>query len=205
MVQTLRNLCGLAVFHVLRAGLHSPSCSGSGVVVSRLNGGGWSPASAINVDLELPQDVEVADIVVMFKGQSDLDGLLNPDAKFGKGHVSEPGPIPRSDAPAAQLRSSFQDKGPLLSYAKSKGQLVELNLRHLALREVNAENERFYGVSGITMREILSGQAKTPSGTSGDLYSTLNAIDQANPSLSGLPKPGKCPGDCRVRAPTIVS
>jgi hypothetical protein len=80
-----------------------------------------------------------------------------------------------------------------------------MDLESMIIREANAENGRFYGLPGVSAREILSGQTKTSSSASDHLYSTLNAIDQQRQSLSGLPKPGKCPGDCRVRAPMTAN
>lgn len=72
------------------------------------------------------------------------------------------------------------------------------------IRTADGVNEGFYGVPGVSVEGILSGQVKPPSGTSAQLNSTLNALEQQNPSLSGLPKPGSCPGDRRIRAPATT-
>lgn len=186
---------------MLRAGLHSPAASGSGVVVSRLPDGKWSGASAIVVDYDLPQGVDVVDIVIIANGQDSLELLSSPNRTLGKTLNIEPGPIPESDAYAAQQRATPRRKDVTLYYVKSKGHLTEMDLRQMVIREANAENERFYGVPGVSAKEILSGRAKPSSGASDQLYSTLNSLDKHSQSLSGLPKSGKCPGDSRVRAP----
>jgi hypothetical protein len=155
-------------------------------MISRLPDGKWSSASAIVVHYELPEGVDVADMVVLVNSE---DGF-NP-----------PGPIPQSDAPAASLRTMPRQKDLGFFYAKSKGELLEVDLRYLVIREATAENERSYGVPGVSARKILSGQVSIPSGTPDQLYSTLKALDQRSLSLSGLPKPGKCPGDRRIKAP----
>jgi lipid-binding SYLF domain-containing protein len=201
MAQVIRECRGLAILHVLRAALHSPAASGSGVVISRLPDGKWSGASTIVVDYDLPPGVDVADIVIVVNDQNGLDLISSPSEMLGKDLTIEPGPIPESDAYAAQQRMTPRKKGITIYYVKSKGHLAEMDLKPVIIREANAENERFYGVPGVSAKEILSGQIKTSSGASDYLYSTLNAIDQQRPSLSGLPKSGKCPGDCRVRAP----
>jgi lipid-binding SYLF domain-containing protein len=190
--------------HVLRAGLHSPTASGSGVVVSRLPGGKWSGASAIVVDYDLPEGVHVADIVIVINDQHGMDLVSSPSAMLGKSLTVEPGPLPETDAYAAKQRPIPRKKGVTLYYVKSKGHLAEMDLKPLVIREANAENERFYGVPGVSAKEILSGQTKTSSSASDQLYSTLDAIDHQRQSLSGLPKSGKCPGDCRVKAPTTA-
>jgi lipid-binding SYLF domain-containing protein len=205
MAQVVRECHGLAVLHVLRAGLHSPAASGSGVIVSRLPDGKWSGASTIVVDYDLPPGVDVADIVIVVNDRNGLDLVFSPSGMLGKDLAIEPGPIPESDAYAAQQRTTPQKKGATLYYVKSKGHLAEMDLESMIIREANAENGRFYGLPGVSAREILSGQTKTSSSASDHLYSTLNAIDQQRQSLSGLPKPGKCPGDCRVRAPMTAN
>jgi lipid-binding SYLF domain-containing protein len=174
------------------------------VVISRLSDGRWSGASAIIVDYDLPQGVDVADVVIVVNNEDGLDVLSRPGGMLGKSLIVEPGPIPKTDAPGAQLRETPRKKDVGFSYAKSKGHLIEMDLRPLVIHEATGENERFYAVPGISAREILSGQVSTPSGASDHLYSTLKAVDQEAPSLSGLPKPGKCPGDRRVRAPTAI-
>jgi lipid-binding SYLF domain-containing protein len=170
-------------------------------MISRLPDGEWSSASAIVVHYELPEGVDVADVVILVNSKDGFSPRWNPCGLLELGLNIAPGPIPQSDAPAASLRTMPLQKDLGFSYAKSKGELLDVDLRYLVIREATAENERFYGVSGIPAREILSTQVSTPSGTSDQLYSTLKALDQRNLSLSGLPKPGKCPGDCRIKAP----
>ena len=43
----IRHCKGLAIFTVLRTGLHWSGAGGSGIIVSRLPNGGWSPPSGI--------------------------------------------------------------------------------------------------------------------------------------------------------------
>ena len=203
--QVIGNCRAIAIFHVLRSGLRSPSASGSGVIISRLHAGQWSNASAIIVDLELPEGVDVADILVIVNNQGDLDAISREARSTGQRPKIEPGPIPESDAYAAQMRKQPGESTRNFFYAKSKGHLLQLDLELLTIREASEENERFYGVSGVSVEEILSGQVKSPSGTLAPLGSTLTAVEQQNPSLSGLPKPGNCPGDHRIKAPVATS
>jgi lipid-binding SYLF domain-containing protein len=171
------------------------------VIISRLPDGKWSSASAIVIHYELPEGVDVADVVVLVNSEDGFKPRLTPGGLLELGLNIAPGPIPQSDAPAASLRTMPRQEDLGFFYAKSKGELLEVDLRYLVIREATAENERFYGVPGVPAREILSGQVSTPSGISDQLYSTLKALDQRSLSLSGLPKPGKCPGDRRIKAP----
>lgn len=201
----IKNARGLAIFHVLRAGLHSPSGSGSGVAISRLPDGKWSSASAIFVDYSLPEGIDVADIVFVMNGEDGFGTISSPGDRLARGHTIKSGPIPQSDVAGAAMRKTPRSKDVSLFYAKSKGELIELDLEDLVIREASGENERYYGVPGVASSEILSGQVRTPSGVSDQLYSTLSAIDQQSQNLSGLPNPGKCPGDYRVRASTAAN
>lgn len=175
------------------------------MIISRLSSGKWSGASAILVDFDLPDGVDVADIVVVLNNEESLNFVSGQGGMIGKGLTIEPGPIPPTDAPAVQSRTAPRRKDLNFAYAKSTGHLLEVDIKPLIIHEANGENEQFYGVPGISAKEILSGQVRTPSGASDHLYSTLDALDQRAPSLSGLPKPGKCPGDCRVRAPATTA
>lgn len=172
------------------------------MIVSRLPDGKWSGASAIVVDYALPPGVDVADIVIVINDETGMDLISSPTGTLGNGIAVEPGPMPESDAYAGQQSKIPRKRDVTLYYVKSKGHLAEMNLKSMAIREANAENESFYGVQGVSAKEILSGQTKTSSSASDQLYSTLDAIDHQRQNLSGLPKAGKCPGDCRVRAPT---
>lgn len=134
----------------------------------------------------------------------ELDAISRQAQSPGKGLKIEPGPIPQSDAYAARMRKAPGETTTNFFYAKSEGQLRQLDLKHLVIRVPDGENERFYGVPGISVEEILPGQVKSPSGASAQLNSTLNALEQQNPSLSGLPKAGSCPGDRRIRAPATT-
>ena len=96
------------------------------------------------------------------------------------------------------------DKDRVFLYAGSKGRLLEMDIKPMIICAADAENEQFYGVHGISPRQILAGEVSTPSGASDLLYNTLNALYQRSPHLNGLPGPGKRPGDCRVKALVTV-
>lgn len=174
------------------------------MIVARSNAGKWSGASAILVDYDLPQDVDVADIIVVLSNEAQLSAVSDSNVMLGNVLAIEPGPIPPSDTPTGQLHNMPQNADFAFSYAKSKGKLLELDLKSMIIRAADAENERFYGVSGIAGSEILSGQVGTPSGVSDHLQNILNALDQQSLHMSGLPESGNCPGDCRVKAPVTV-
>lgn len=141
----------------------------------------------------------------MLNNQDVLNAISRQVQSPGKAFKTEPGPIPESDAYAAHMRKAQEESTSNFFYAKSKGHLHQLDLEHLEICEASGKNENFNGVLGVSVEQLLSGQVKSPSGASAQLNSTLAALEQRNPSPSGLPKPGNCPGDRRVRAPRATS
>lgn len=183
------------MFHLLRDGLNAPQISGSGVLVNRLPDGTWSGPSAILIDYKpnlVPTDIDALDVVLVINDRGAMDSLSDCVVSLQRCLTVATGPVSQG--------RSVQTSASAWSYAKSRGERVEVDLGHLVLREATKENARFYGVEGVSGREILSGQAKTPTGVSDYLSRMLNVMDSRSGNLSGLPKPGKCPGDRRLKA-----
>lgn len=174
------------------------------MIVSQSDAGKWSGASAILVDFDLPQGVDVAEIVILLNEKDHLDALSSPNVMLGKALTIESGPTPQSDTLSGQLHNMPHATDRAFLYAKSQGQLVEVDLKPMTIRAADEENERFYGVHGISQTQILSGQVGTPFDASDHLYGTLDALTQQSMHMSGLPGSGNCPGDCRVKAPVTT-
>lgn len=160
-------------------------------------------ASALLVDGgTLPQGVDVVDVVLVINDKTSMDALLGSDTMLGKCLPLAAGPIPRSGAPACKSFTAPLSSPSTFYYTKSKGELLDMDLSELILREAADANERFYDLAQISAREILSGKVKTPTGVAGHLNNILKTLDERSGSMSGLPKSRKCPGDCRVRVPS---
>ncbi|WPH03537.1 SH3 domain-containing protein [Acrodontium crateriforme] len=198
--QIIKKCHGLAVFHLLRDGLNSPTANGNGVLITRLPDGKWSGASAILIDnnTPFPSGVDVMDVVLVINDKHAMDTLMDDTVAVSKCLTVAPGAIPQSETQTSQSLHGPPDQAQVWSYAKSKGELVEFDLGSIVIREEATQNETFYGIAGISRREILSGQVKTPS-IRNHLSSTVDQLDKQTGSLSGLPRPGRCPGDCRVK------
>lgn len=155
----------------------------------------------VDHELSFPPGIDVLDVVLVIKDRHGMDTLLDSIVALQKCLIVAPGPIPRSEALPYQSPYASPAEASVWSYAKSKGKLIEVDISRLVIRESADGNERFYGVPGISGREILSGQAKTPAGMTNHLSETIRALSTQSKDLSGLPKPGKCPSDRRVRTP----
>lgn len=191
------------MFYLLRDGFGSPAASGSGVLISHLDDGKWSGPAAILVEnkASLPSGVDVLDVVLVVNDKNAMEALLDPVVALKKCLSVAPGPIPHSEALGVQSPTTTAGNASVWSYAKSKGELVEIDLSELVIRDAGDENELYYGVAGVSRREILQGQAVPPSGVSDHLSSSVRSFERQTGSLSGLASAGKCPGDCPVSAP----
>lgn len=174
------------------------------MIISQSKSRKWSAASAILVDFDLPQDVDVADIVIVLNDESHLTAVSGPNVMLGKALTTEPGPMPASDTLSGQLHNMPRKTDRAFFYTKSQGRILEMDIRPMIIRAADEANEQFYGVDGISPSQILSGEVGTPSGASDHLYSTLDALSQQSMHMSGLPGSGKCPGDCRVKTPVTT-
>lgn len=205
--QLIRNCHGLAVFRLLRHGLCSTVADGSGVLVTQSPDKKWSGTSAILIDSKstFPRGIDVLDVMLIINDKHSMDILLDPIVALQKCLHVNPGPIPQSGGFSHSSVQALDFKGSIWSYAKSKGELAQIDLSCLVIREYTKENERFYGVEGVTGKEILLGHAKAPSGTTDHLARTVHALVKQNIDLSWLPRGRKCPGDYRVRSPPATN
>ena len=153
MLQILKKCHGLVVLHLLREGLRSPDASGSGVIVARLLNGDWSDAAGILVDFDgnLGSGVDVVDVTLVINDCHAVSSFLEGDCILGKTIRIAPGPLPKSDAGSVSSYSSKPSDAPVWYYAKSKGQLLEVDLAGLRIRDAGVSTEQYYGA-----QEILS-------------------------------------------------
>lgn len=179
----------------------SPYASGSGVLVSWLDDRKWSGASAILADYDLPDGIDVADIIVVINDEVSLNALSHSSSVLGEDLAIKLGPISQSEASTTKPQAVSQRENISLVYVKSKGQLLDIDAKDMMIRHASKENARFYNDLNVSAQEIISRQVRILDEALDHLHSTLGALGKLDTDLSGLPKPGKCPGDCRVRAP----
>lgn len=189
------------ILHLMKSDLCSPHASGSGVVIARLPDGKWSEAAGVLVDFhaDLPTDVDVADVVLVVNDKYSVGILSRDDCILGKSLRIAPGPILKSDAGTESSYLTDSTDVPAWVYAKSKGQILDLDLSGLIVREALSENERAYGVAGISTREMMSGTVKGPARSTNYLFDTVSALESQSGDYSRLLAPGSCTSDRRIR------
>lgn len=137
------------------------------------------------------------DCVCVINDDQAIQALSQPRCVFGEDFSYGPGPM------GGSMNDSEvkQPWAPVWVYVKSKGHAIEAQVKGTAILERKDENERFYGVNGLSARQILAGEVKAPSGPASQLQEVLNAVEEQKHDSSSLPPSGKSPGDYVVKMP----
>ena len=160
--EIIRNAKGLAIFATLRAGLWiGAGAGGSGVLLSRLDNGTWSPPSAIRLHADgdaLPPGMDIYDCLLVVNTDDSMKALRENEMIIGSGTGIAPGPL-GCDA----KRETPPDEGqvPMYSYVKGHRFSVDFCPVGTTLFEQADENEKFYGQQ-ISAKEILDGNVLAP-------------------------------------------
>lgn len=76
--QVIRNCRGLAIFTVMRMGIHLSGAGGSGIVVLKMPNGGWSPPSGILIHTMgwgLVAGADIYDCVCVINNDRGMEGF----------------------------------------------------------------------------------------------------------------------------------
>eukprot|EP01111_Echinosteliopsis_oligospora_P010664 TRINITY_DN3377_c0_g1_i1.p1 TRINITY_DN3377_c0_g1~~TRINITY_DN3377_c0_g1_i1.p1 ORF type:complete len:428 (-),score=107.50 TRINITY_DN3377_c0_g1_i1:29-1312(-) len=178
--EVIRNAKGLAIYTVMRTGLHFSGAGGSGIVIARLQDGSWSPPSAIVVHtlgVGLVAGIDIYDCVVVINTDEGLDGFTRFRGTIGGEISAAAGPV----GGGAMVDTEFLRRPKALwTYTKSRGLYVGVQIDGTIVGERHTENERYYGVRGIRTPQILSGLVHLPPPQQAflsPLWETLSLID----------------------------
>ena len=184
-LEVLKGCAGLAIFNVYRTGAISASLSaGSGVVVSRLPDGSWSPPSAFTVSsvgVGLMIGLDVYDCVCVLNTPAQVTAFTSSRMSLGAESSVASGPASCVNMPLNK------DMRPIWSYMKSRGAWAGVQLDGTVIVPRSEANATFFERKGITPQLILNGNEPWP--TKGQtLLNVLEAID-SRANLTQLPVP----------------
>lgn len=152
---------GIAVISYCKMGFFVSARGGSGIVVAKLPGGGWSAPSAVGVagiggGLEFGAEMTAIIMMLMYKNAVKAF-MKGKNLTLGGGISVAAGPIGRD------LEADVAVKSPaaMYTYAKAKGLFVGISLSGTVILERKKCNEKFYG-PGTRAYDILSGSTKPP-------------------------------------------
>lgn len=123
--QVIANAVGLAIFTTLRGGWYVTGAMGSGLLVSRLPDGSWSPPSAIqvlSVGAGLQFGVDIYDCVCVINTREALSAFTNTRVSIGGDMAVSAGPWGAGSA--VEVGTSMGSKSEEEKMRKKKGKEV---------------------------------------------------------------------------------
>ncbi|TKA45291.1 hypothetical protein B0A54_04387 [Friedmanniomyces endolithicus] len=204
--EVIRNCKGLAIFTVMRVGLHWSGAGGSGIIVAKMPDGQWSPPSGIlihTIGFGLVAGADIYDCVCVINNENGMDGFTRVRATVGGEISAAVGPLGGGSTVDSEV---FKRQSAVWTYTKSKGLYLGVQIDGTIIVERTSENERFYGIEKVRNKEILAGRVRPPQGgTLVSLWETLQACEGHSYDQSKLPPPGPAPGDLELEQPRMDS
>ncbi|KAI2470785.1 DUF500-domain-containing protein [Annulohypoxylon bovei var. microspora] len=152
------NAKGLAIFTTFRTGLHISGAGGSGLVVSRLPDGRWSPPAGFLVHTlgaGLMAGLDIYDCVCVLNTEAAVDAFVKPRVSLGGEVAVVAGPIGAGTSIEAAVGKNVK---PVWSYMKSRGLYGGVQVDGTVVVQRPDANAEFYGVNKIGTDKILRGE-----------------------------------------------
>lgn len=186
----------------MRAGLHWSGAGGSGVIVSKMPNGQWSPPSGILIHTMgwgFMAGADIYDCVCVINNERGMEGFTRVRCTLGGEVSASVGPLGGGSTVDSEI---FKRQSPVWTYTKSKGLYVGVQIDGTIIVERTGENERFYGVEKLRNKQILAGEVRPPQGTLVQLWETLQAAEGHSHDQQKLPPPNQMsPGDHELEKP----
>lgn len=161
---------GVAILTVTKAGFIGSGRGGSGIVIARLPGGGWSGPSAIGtggLGIGFQAGVEITEFVIVLNTPAAVDAFAKGGNVTLGGNLSvAAGPVGRS------AEGSVAVGAAMYSYSRSQGLFAGISLEGTVIGTRDELNRDYYGDSS-SATQILTGRVRPPAGAQ-RLISTLS-------------------------------
>jgi len=149
---------GLAIVpNILKGGFVVGVRYGKGVVVVRDSTGVWQPPTFVTLtggSLGWQAGIQASDLILVFKTQKSVRGLMNGKFTIGADAAAAAGPVGRQAAAATDAQLGAE----ILSYSRSRGLFAGIALDGTAIQVDGGANRAFYGNSGF----VPAGPALVP-------------------------------------------
>lgn len=156
--KVFQQAAGLAIFTTFRTGLHISGAGGSGIVVSRLPDGSWSPPSGFLVHTlgaGFMIGLDIYDCVCVLRTPEAVRAFTHPRVSLGGEIGLVAGPVGAGASIEGALASSTK---PVWAYMKSRGLYAGVQADGTIVGARNDANAAFYGQKGISVEKILKGE-----------------------------------------------
>lgn len=158
---------GIAIFTVFRTGLHISGASGSGIVLSRLPDGSWSPPSGFLVHTlgaGFMVGLDIYDCVCVLNTEEAVKAFTKARFSLGGEIAVVAGPV----GAGASLDAALGAGKPVWSYMKSRGFYAGIQADGTVIVQRPDANAAFYAEKGITPERVLRGDVKPHQGVVND-------------------------------------
>jgi lipid-binding SYLF domain-containing protein len=157
----LRSAKGLALIPgLIKAGFVVGGSYGKGVLLVHNASGGWSPPVFIRLaagSLGWQIGAESTDVVLVFKTQRSVQGLVHGTFTLGADAAVAAGPVGRT----GEAATDAELKAEILSYSRSRGLFAGISLQGSKISVDYDADEAFYG-KGVRTADILAGKVAVP-------------------------------------------
>jgi len=126
----------------------------------RPSGKGWSAPAAMRVEggsVGFQIGASETDVVLLVMNDQGMKHLLSDKFTIGGDATAAAGPVGRN----ASAQTDAMMHAEMLSYSRARGLFAGISLEGATLRPDEDADHELYG-SGITNRQILTGEVKTP-------------------------------------------
>src|SRR5271170_1426094 len=168
-----RAQCVGIVPNLKRAGFIFGAKYGKGVVTCRTNNGaGWSGPSTVIIEggsIGFQIGLGETDLIFIVNSRSGMANLEKDKFTVGGDASAMAGPVGRSSTAETDAMMHAE----ILSWSRSRGVFAGISLEGATLRPDNDDNAKIYNQPGVTQRQILRGEVKTP-------HSAMSLYDELN-------------------------
>ncbi len=160
--ELLENAYGIAVIpSVIKVGFVLGGRYGTGILSIRQANGAWSDPCFISLtsgSLGWQIGASSTDVVLVFKSQRSIDGIMKGTFTLGGDASVAAGPVGRH----AEGATDVELKAEIYSYSRSRGLFAGVSLEGSAIQIDGDSNAAFYGKEGTLPKDIFAGAVKAP-------------------------------------------
>ena len=175
---------GVAIIpNVLKVSFVAGGRHGRGVMMIRNDQGTWNAPLFVTLtggSVGWQAGVQSTDIVLVFKTQKSVDGLLGGKFTIGVDAAAAAGPVGRR----AEAATDAALKSELYSYSRSRGLFLGVSLDGSVLETDPAANSRYYGSVGAAPDAVMQGKPTTLPVSAVNLINQLATYTAAPPATT---------------------
>lgn len=158
----LSNAYGIAIIPgVIKGAFFFGGRYGEGVLLVRDSGGSWSNPTFLSIgggSFGWQIGGQSTDVILVFKSQRSVEDIKKGKFTLGADAAVAAGPVGRRVEGATDVML----KAEILSYSRSRGFFAGVSLEGSVLNILWEDNTAYYGRANVTVEDIFSGRAGSP-------------------------------------------